>query len=170
TILNIATCEAIIDHGAPDPAAIAQKLGALYCTGALTGAGASTVKAAQELSHGGRWALGGRKGAIAAGNGAARRMVPLAFFLNPSDPDQRRTIRDVCRITHHSDEAYAGALAIVLSIRSAWDGSWPTESPLTGLLNQLPDTSVRDRLAELAALDPNTYLSAIDKKFRASGS
>src|SRR5262249_8705309 len=63
TILNIATCEAIIDHGAPDPAAIAQKLGALYCTGALTGAGASTVKAAQELSHGGHWALVGRKGA-----------------------------------------------------------------------------------------------------------
>lgn len=39
----------------------------------------------------------------AAGTGAAMRIAPLAFLLDPLDPEQRVTLRDVCRITHHSD-------------------------------------------------------------------
>ena len=45
-------------------------------------------------------------------DGAAMRLAPLAFVLDSDRDDDRRTIRDVCRITHRNDEAYVGGLAI----------------------------------------------------------
>src|SRR5215510_16511055 len=61
TLLTIATCEAIIDRGGPEPDAIAERFASIYNSGSLTGLGASTRKALEELSHGGHWALVGRK-------------------------------------------------------------------------------------------------------------
>src|SRR5262249_58846968 len=66
TLLTLATCEAIVARGAPDPAAIAERFGALYRSGTLTGVGSATLKAVKELSVGGHWALVGRKGEMAA--------------------------------------------------------------------------------------------------------
>ena len=56
------------------------------------------------------------------------RIAPLAFFCDPSDETARRTIRDVARITHHHEEAYVGALAVVVAIRAVSTGPvnlWP---------------------------------------------
>jgi ADP-ribosylglycohydrolase len=171
TILTLATCEAIIERGSADPAAIAERLGALYRSGGLEGAGAATMKAARELAHGGHWALVGRKGAMAAGNGAAMRIAPVAFCLEPRDLSHRRTIRDICRITHHNEEAYAGALAVAISIRSAWDGFLPGQGSglFELLLEHLPDTSVRDRIAEIAEAGDDLPLAAAGKMFGSSG-
>jgi ADP-ribosylglycohydrolase len=47
------------------------------------------------------------------------RIAPLAFV--PSA--DRVVIRDAVRITHHNDEAYLGALAVVLAIRGEWPAS-----------------------------------------------
>ena len=171
TILTLATCESIIERGSADPAAIADKLGFLYRSGSLEGVGAATLKAASELARGGHWALVGRKGAMAAGNGAAMRIAPVAFCLDPRDRNQRRTIRDICRITHHNEEAYTGALAIAISIRSGWDGSWPGQGNrlFDILLEHLPDTSVRDRIAEIAGIGDDLPIAAIGKRFGSSG-
>src|SRR5262249_44730523 len=107
----------------------------------------------------------------AAGNGAAMRIAPVAFCLDPRDRDQRRTIRDICRITHHNEEAYAGALAVAISIRSAYDGSWPGQGSglFELLLEHLPDTSVRDRIAEIAEIGDDLSLAAAGKRFGSSG-
>lgn len=109
----------------------------------FSGLGASTLKALQELSAGAHWSQAGRIGEYAAGNGAAMRIAPYAFL-----PDcSRETIRDICRITHRNDEAYVGALAVVLSVRAAIDGTWSGNNDLLALLlPQLPDTNVKDRL------------------------
>ena len=82
----------------------------------ISGIGASTQKSLTELNAGGHWASVGTSGERSAGNGAAMRISPLAFFLDPNIQTDRTTIRDVCRITHRNDEAYLGALAIVYSI------------------------------------------------------
>lgn len=63
-----------------------------------------------------------------AGNGAAMRIAPLAFHVDPALAQDRQVIRDVCRITHHNDEAYVGALAIVGAVRSlAFNSSTPDQ-------------------------------------------
>jgi ADP-ribosyl-[dinitrogen reductase] hydrolase len=120
TQLTLATCEAIIEAGGNiDPARIAARFVAWHRASRVTGMGASTLKALTELAAGGHWALVGRKGERAAGNGAAMRIAPLAFFLDPQSFRDKQIIRDVSRITHHHEEAYAGALAIVAAIRAA---------------------------------------------------
>ena len=71
--------------------------------------GSSTLKAMRDLAIGMHLASAGARGEYAAGNGAAMRIAPLASLLNPMDSQDRTLIRDVRRITHHSDEGYVGA-------------------------------------------------------------
>jgi ADP-ribosylglycohydrolase len=147
TELTLATCDAIARaKGKVDPERIGARFGELFLEDRVRGVGSATLRALRDLSLGGHWALVGRRGEFAAGNGAATRIAPLAFALDPRSPIGRRTIRDVARITHHSDEAYAGALAICLAV-----GASASESPLLErIAAELPDTLVRERLEELA--------------------
>lgn len=76
-------------------------------------------------------------------------------------------IRDVCRITHHNDEAYVGALAVMLAIRSVIAGTWsPARSFLAAIINDLPDSGARDRIGELIMLQ--LPASEVARRFGAS--
>lgn len=146
TQLTLAACEAVQDREKAAPEAMVAVMLRYYHARRFSGLGASTLKALQELAAGAHWSQAGRTGEYAAGNGAAMRIAPYAFLPGCS----RETIRDICRITHRNDEAYVGALAVVLSIRAAIDGSWSGNNDLLALLlPELPDTSVRDRLLML---------------------
>jgi ADP-ribosylglycohydrolase len=170
TQLTLATCEAVVAAGRVDPEVIGARMAEWFKARRLSGLGASTHKALAELAAGGHWALVGRKGEMAAGNGAAMRVAPLAFLLDPTDPDHRRTLRDVCRITHHHEEAYAGALAIVAPVRFAWEGTWAGEPGfIPRTVELLPDCRVRDRLKKLTTLDPHLPPSDVAKHTGNSG-
>ena len=159
TQLTLATCEAIMERGCVDPENVAAHLSRRFQAGRVRGLGASTLKALRDLAGGTHWALAGARGEFAAGNGASMRIAPLAFLLDPVDSQHRVVIRDVCRITHHSDEAYAGALAVVIAIRSVIKGTWSQDRTfLHAAADGLPDSAVRDRMEELLTLQ----LSAAD--------
>ena len=167
--LTLATCESIIERGMVSPEHIAQSFVHWYRARRISGIGASTLKALRDLDAGVHWALAGAKGEMAAGNGAAMRIAPLAFHLDPSITEQRQTIRDVCRITHHNEESYVGALAIVVAIRSpALESSSPAQL-LANVLRSLPDSRVRDRLVELDQLPRNSTIADVGSRFGASG-
>lgn len=148
TQLTMATCESIIETGKVSAAGIARHLLSWYNRGKLTGLGASTLKALRDLQIGAHWALSGRSGEYAAGNGAAMRIAPLAFFVNPET--DRTVIRDVCNITHKNDEAYVGSLAILYALHYVLMEKWKPGVSLAELVTpQLPDSSVRDKLLKL---------------------
>src|SRR5437762_6411094 len=107
--LTLATCESIAEVGAVRPDRIAVRFVDWFRDGRITGVGASTLKALRDLDAGAHWALAGAKGEMSAGNGAAMRIAPLAFYLNPAVAQHRQLLRDVCRISHHNEEAYVGA-------------------------------------------------------------
>jgi len=150
TQLTLATCEAVIDGGAVDPAKIAERFLVWFRAGRLRGLGASTFKALRDLDAGAHWALSGAKGERSAGNGAAMRIAPLAFLLDPRSDDARRTLRDVCRITHHHDEAYVGALAVTAAVRLVSQTGYSPENLLVDIAADLPDSKVRDRILRFA--------------------
>jgi len=81
------------------------------------------------------------------------RIAPLAFLLDPGSAADRVIVRDVSRITHHSDEAYAGALAVMTAVRLSAVTGFVPEDLLSRVSCELPDTRVRDRLLELLAVD-----------------
>jgi len=127
--------------------------------------GSSTLKALRELQVGGHWALVGRSGEYAAGNGAAMRIAPLAFKKNID----RLTIKDICNITHKNDEAYTGALAIYYSIINTINGNWTGNLDLIDLiLPDLPDTRVKDRLIELSQQSDSSIIQ-IGEKYQPTG-
>jgi ADP-ribosylglycohydrolase len=152
-----------------DPEQIAGRFVAWYRARKLSGLGASTLKALQELDAGAHWALAGAKGERAAGNGAAMRVAPLAFVLDLECDDDRRTLRDVCRITHHHDEAYLGALALVHAIQLACDELFDARRLLQEIAARLPDSQVRDRLLQIAALTSDLSIAAAAAQFGNSG-
>ena len=90
------------------------------------------------------------------------------FLLNPINSHDRTLIRDVCRITHHSDEAYVGALAVMLAIHSVLAGEWSQDRNfLAATVDRLPDSAVRDRIEELLPLQ--LPASEIARRFGATG-
>jgi ADP-ribosylglycohydrolase len=153
TQLTLATCESIVETGGVHPQHIAETFAKWFAACRFSGLGSSTLKALRDLSSGVHWALSGNRGEYAAGNGAAMRIAPLAFLLDPFNPHDRTVIRDVCRITHHNDEAYAGALAVVAALRSIMaDPSAEQINLLAAAADSLPDSAVRDRIRELQPL------------------
>lgn len=168
TELTLATCESIIESGCVEPANLASHFVRWFRAGRIHGMGSSTLKAMRDLAAGTHWALAGARGEYAAGSGAAMRIAPLAFLLDPVNPDHRVIIRDVCRITHHGDEAYVGALAVLLAIHSVVAGSWSPRTTFLALTrDNLPDSAVRDRIGQL--LQPQLPASEVASRFGASG-
>lgn len=168
TQLTFATCESIINLGAVDPAHLAAHFLRWFTAGRVRGIGASTLKAFRDLQVGTHWALAGAKGEFAAGNGAAMRIAPLAFLLDPDVREDRAIIRDVCHITHRNDEAYVGALAVILAIRAVLSGEWSERrSFLQAVIEKLPDSAVRDRMEQLLPLQISA--SEVAVRFGASG-
>ncbi len=147
TQLTLATCEAIISGNNLSTEVFAKAYLSYFQERRISGIGASTLQALKELEAGVHWSLVGRKGEYAAGNGAAMRIAPLAF-LRPAI--SRKQIKEICNITHHNDEAYVGALAVIISIQATLEGTWTGNENLIGLvIDQIPDTKVRDRLIEI---------------------
>jgi ADP-ribosylglycohydrolase len=169
TVLSLATCEAVIEKGAIEPGAIAEHFVTWFREGKIRGIGASTYKSLTDLCAGAHWALAGCRGERAAGNGAAMRIAPLAFWLNPSEPKERQIIRDVCRVTHHNDEAYVGALAILIAIQTAAKGKWEKHGLLRTIIEIIPDCLLRDRVCELNRSFADASLMEISRKFGCSG-
>jgi len=167
TQLTIATCQSIVDSGSVDPESVARHFLNWYRDRRIVGIGASTLKSLTELDVGGHWAMVGATGEQSAGNGAAMRIAPLAFVLDPDIDAERQKIRDVCRITHRNDEAYLGALAIVRSIRYVISGNSLDDALLTMLINAIPDSRVRDRL--IVVRDSSLSIEEYASQFATSG-
>jgi ADP-ribosyl-[dinitrogen reductase] hydrolase len=163
TQLTLATCEALTT-GQRSPAAVAENMLRWYREGRITGIGAATLKAMRDLHSGKHWALAGARGEMAAGNGAAMRIAPLAFVVNPFSLPDRVFVRDVSRITHHSDEAYIGALAVLVAMHL----NESSRLTLATVSEQLPDSRVRDRLIEMSAVS-EMPLSRLAADFGATG-
>lgn len=149
TQLTLVTLAALCKWPQLTPAQLATSLADAYGQDLFTGLGASTLKALRELRAGGHWSQVGRGGDYGAGNGAAMRSAPFAFWEQYSPAK----LSDFCKITHGHPDAYVGALGVVLAIRAILAGHWTGAEPLLELLlPQLPDTRLRDRLLEIQAL------------------
>lgn len=168
--LTLATCESIIQVAEVLPEHIAAQFVLWFRARRITGMGASTLKALRDLDAGLHWALAGAKGEMSAGNGAAMRIAPLAFHLDPAIAQHRQTIRDVCRITHHNEEAYVGALVMVAAVRSlAFGQSSSPDALFQDVLEYLPDSRVRDRILELSVLPDYLAVADVACQFGSSG-
>jgi ADP-ribosyl-[dinitrogen reductase] hydrolase len=165
TQLTLATCESIAAVGRVDPEHLAATFLRWFGARRITGMGSATLKAMRDLQAGAHWALCGASGEMAAGNGAAMRIAPLAFVLDAAN--DRPLVRDVARITHRNEEAYSGALAVMVAIQTPATAS--ARELLERVAAELPDSVTRDRLRQIAALEASASIGRIAAQFGASG-
>ena len=182
TQLQFATCRGLAQGGV-DPEVLAEAYVDAFRSG-LVGVGSSTLKALRDLADGQHWALAGATGEFAAGNGAAMRIAPLAFFGDVGDATFVRTIADIARITHRNDEAISAAIAIVCALQlvggrrqtrpsakreTARNSPQTRREVLASLVVTLPDTALSDALVALAALPELATASDAAKVVGTSG-
>lgn len=163
TQLTLATCEAVCEAGRVDPERIAGAMARWFLRGDVTGVGAVTLGALRALACGGHWALCGLGGERAAGGGAAMRIAPCVMVLDPSDLFERMTLRDVARITHKNEEAWAGALGHALALRFVMAN--PTSSfaeVAEAVCGELFDSRTRDNLRVLVEHRVGRYEDVVE--------
>lgn len=159
TQLTLATCE-VLSNKEFNPEKLIDKFIEYYRSKKLIGLGSSTLKAIIDKEAGLHWTQAGRTGDYAAGNGTAMRIAPFAFFQNIT----RENIFDACKITHKNDEAFAGTLAVYLSIKAILSSEWNGINNLFDIIiPELPDTNVRDRLIDINNYDSTVTISEIAK-------
>ncbi|KQK25772.1 hypothetical protein AR438_09250 [Chryseobacterium aquaticum] len=157
TQLSLATCE-VLNKESFEPENLINKFIEYYRNNKLIGIGASTLKAILDKEAGIHWSQVGRIGEFGAGNGGAMRIAPFAFFSNIT----RENIFDAFRITHRNDEAFAGTLAVFLSIRAILHQTWDGENNLIEIIiPELPDTLLKDRLIEINNYGSTSKISEI---------
>lgn len=169
TQLTLATCESIVECSGVSAEHVAAQFLRWFRARRITGMGASTLKALRDLDAGANWSLAGAKGEMSAGNGAAMRIAPLAFHLDPGINQDRQKIRDVCRITHHNEEAYVGALAVLTAIRLLSYLSVLPDVLLPAVVRYLPDSRIRDRVLEIIDLPDGLATGEVAMRFGSSG-
>lgn len=165
TQLTVATCESILEKSGAEPGSISERFLLWYNDRRLSGLDASTLTAMVELKSGKHWAESGAEGEISSGNGAAMRIAPLAFLLDPLKEDDQRHIRDVVRITHRHEDAYLGALAVVYAIRFVQNNRL---NFISNVIRQLPESELKNRLVELSQA-PSMRIRDLGRKFGSSG-
>ncbi|HAO05614.1 MAG TPA: hypothetical protein DCQ50_01250 [Chryseobacterium sp.] len=159
TQMTLATCE-VLTEGKFNPENLINKFTEYYRSGNLKGIGASTLKAILDTEAGIYWSQAGRIGEFAAGNGGAMRIAPFAFFQDITRSD----IYEACKVTHRNDEAFAGALAVFISIKAILNSDWNGRNNLFEIIiPEIPDTNVRDRLIEINSKGNQCSISEISK-------
>lgn len=143
---TLATCESIIENGGVDPDAIGKKMRQWYMEQQLSGLEGETLKALTSLVDGDHWAHAGSQG-DSHGNSGLLRMAPLAFVLDPTKAADQEKIRAVIGLTHDSDDAYHGALTLLLSIRFVQNDRL---NFIQQILRYLPDSYIRTRIEKIA--------------------
>jgi ADP-ribosylglycohydrolase len=148
TQLTIATCESLMETHHPQADHIALKFADYYRDGKIAGMTPSTLRSLILLSMGKRKREDGPSMTtdVSESPGAAMRIAPLAFLLDPHEESDQTAIRSVCKITDEGDEAFAGALAVLLSIRLAQNAR---QNFIPQVIRLLPESRTRENLVEI---------------------
>lgn len=160
-----ATCAAISSDGEVSPEKIAAGLLAWHKKGLLFNPGPATLMALVEMSAGAKWNETGQRGEVSLSNESITRLAPLAFLVDPATAKGQEKIKEICRITHQGDQAYEGALAVILAIRFIRNDQ---QNFIQQVIRFLPDSHLKDRLLAISK-KPGITIRETGRTFGASG-
>lgn len=153
--MSIMVAQSLITNNGFSPSDLCVRYVDWIVSGRARGYGRTTLLAVQNLQNGKHWTESGIAGSY--GNGTAMRAAPFGIYFR----DDLKTLIEVCkidsRITHASEEAEAGSLAIALATAYAVNGD--TENLLTKLCSFLPDSKVKAVIFSLDSLVDNPHIT-----------
>lgn len=148
TQFSLCVAQSLIDNNGFDPDKLSKKYVDLFTTKTIRGYGRTTKAAIDNLLSGKHWSESGI--AESEGNGTAMRSAPFGVYYR----NDISTLVKVCKIdngiTHASDEAEAGSIAIAIAAACAANND--LESLLERICEHLPDSKVKNTIFSLGAL------------------
>jgi ADP-ribosyl-[dinitrogen reductase] hydrolase len=151
---QIVTESLISCHGF-NPDDLAQRYLAWIKSGNARGFGKTTLMAMQNLDSGRHWSESGIAGSY--GNGSAMRAAPFGVYFRNDLRSLVSIVKMDSAITHVSDDAEAGAIAIAVAAYYAVNQD--TDNLLEKICEQLPICKVRNTIYSLGSLIYSDYIT-----------
>jgi ADP-ribosyl-[dinitrogen reductase] hydrolase len=148
--------ESLIQQSTFNPQDLASRYMNWFFSPQSKGAGRTTRLAMENLKAGKSWEHSGIVGSI--GNGTAMRAAPFGVFYRHDIPMLIQSVKIDNSITHASEEAEAGALAIALT--AAYAANNDIEDLLKKIIRFLPDTQVKKSIFSLDAMVHSEHITA----------
>lgn len=161
-----AVAQSLIQNKGFNPQDLADRYVDLFTSETIRGYGRTTLLAVTNLLEGKHWSESGVAGSY--GNGTAMRAAPFGIYFR----HDLKMLVEACKIdsaiTHASEEAEAGSIAIALTAAYAVNND--LEDVLERLHEKLPDSKVKTLVYSLSALldtkhiAPSTALRVLGTK------
>lgn len=148
TQMSLMVANSLVECSGFDPDDIAKRYVEWMFGGNARGWGRTTLMALTNIKDGKHWSESGIAGSF--GNGTAMRAAPFGVYFR-NDLDSLVNIMKIdSAITHVSEEAEAGSIAIALA--AAYAVNRDTEDLLEKIVAKLPDSKIKNSVFSLGAL------------------
>lgn len=155
TQMSLMVAESLIGNHGFNPDDLAERYVDWMVSKRARGYGKTTLLAIQNLLNGKHWSESGVPGSY--GNGTAMRAAPFGVYFRNDLQSLIAIAKMDSAITHASEEAEAGAVAIALASAYAVNGG--TEGLLDELWQVLPDSKVKSVVYSLDSLIDSPYIT-----------
>lgn len=148
TQFSILVAESLINNNGFNPTDLSARYVDWFFSGVARGYGKTTKLAMEALKSGKHWSESGIVGSL--GNGTAMRAAPFGIYFRDDFKSLIESVKIDSNITHVSEDAEAGAIAIALA--AAYAVNHDTEDLLDKIHEQLPDCKTKKTIYSLDAL------------------
>lgn len=155
TQMSLMVAESLIENHGFNPDDLATRYTDWLVSGRARGYGKTTLLAVQNLQNGKHWSESGVAGST--GNGTAMRAAPFGVYFR----NDLYSLVNICKIdsaiTHASEEAEAGSIAIALAAAYAVNDN--LDNLLEKIWEKLPNSKVKSTIYSLGSLIDSEYIS-----------
>jgi ADP-ribosylglycohydrolase len=148
TMMSLCVAQSLIDNHGFNPDDLSKRYVELFTSKTIRGYGRTTELAINNLLAGKHWSQSGVPGSY--GNGTAMRAAPFGVWYRNDLRSLIEIVKIDSAITHVSEEAEAGAIAIALA--AAYATNHDTDNLLERIHEKLPDSKVKSCIYSLNAL------------------
>lgn len=148
TQMSLMVANSLVDCHGFDPDDLSKRYVEWMFSGNARGYGKTTLMALTNLKNGKHWSESGVAGSF--GNGTAMRAAPFGVYFRNDTHSLINIMKIDSAITHVSEEAEAGSIAIALAAAYAINNDM--ENLLSKIGAQLPDSKIKNSIFALEAL------------------
>lgn len=154
TQMSLMVAESLLSQHGFDPDDLSKRYVDWMVSGRARGYGKTTLMAVQNLLSGKHWSESGIPGSY--GNGTAMRAAPFGIYFR----NDLHSLVNICKIdsaiTHASEEAEAGSIAIAMATALATNND--TDNLLDRLWEVLPNSKLKSAVFSLDSLIDSPYI------------
>lgn len=155
TQMSLMVAESLIENHGFNPDDLSVRYMDWLVSGRARGYGKTTLMAVQNLQNGKHWSESGIAGST--GNGTAMRAAPFGVYFR----NDLYSLVNICKIdsaiTHASEEAEAGSIAVALA--AAYAVNDDLDNLLEKIWEKLPDSKVKSTIYSLDSLISSEYIT-----------